>query len=204
MQNLNFIIGGAVLAIYLTVSGCSPVKREPFTCNVHLNSASGGVIDVTRIDPNPKLPFPDKPLHIFWHAPADGAGMDLIVNYPAATLMDVGVSNGGRLQFSPGIGSSAAEFQAVFSTGDDKAWRFGADPDFSSEQGDFIISTNNPSGKAITEAINSGKRIKVVILKNDKVLTSETFDTSPTVERNKLLDQARPLVETLDSRFLPS
>ncbi len=218
MQGLKIATAFSIVAAAVTASACVPVKK-PFTCKVHLNSLEGaGSLDITRIDPIPRLPV--RPLQVFWHPPvdaptndasmdasaaykaaADSSAMDLVIGYSNATLKGFGISDGGRLQFSPGIGSNANDFQAVVSDGSDKSWRFSADPDFTSEQGDFIFSTDDPLGKAVTDAINAQKIIKVVILKDGKQIASESFDTSTTPGRDKLLAQGRPLIESLDPRF---
>ncbi len=171
------------------------------TCEVYLNTLNGGSLDVIRIDPNPRLPSQIRPLQVFWHPPADGNAMDLVISYRAAKLTDFGVPDGSRVKFAPGVGSSADQFQADISDGGSQIWRFRADPDFGAEQGDFIMLTDNPAGKAVTAAINSGKSLKVVILKDGKTIASESFDTSATVGRDRLLAQARQVIETTDSRF---
>jgi hypothetical protein len=200
MQYLKLVVGAGAIAMILTIVACAPSKK-PLTCEAHLHSPDGGSIDVSRIDPNPALPYPDRPLHIFWHPPADGAGMDLIVGYPAATLQAFGTSNGGRVQFAPGISSRADQFQALFSADGSQTWRFGVDPDFGSDQGDFIISKGDSSGGAVSAALNDRKSIKVVILKDGKAVGSESFDTSATVGRDLLLAQARQLIERSDPRI---
>jgi len=200
MEYVKRTLKAMLLLASLPLFACSP-PIKPLTCEVHLNSGNGGSIDVSRIDPNPALPFPDRPLHIFWHPPADGASMDLFVDYPKATLRDFGDSNGGRIQFAPGVSSNVKQFQALVSDESAQSLRFDADPDFGPEQGDFIFSADSSSGKGVTAMIKEGKSIKVVILKDGKSVASESFDTSATVGRDQLLAQARRLVEGADPRF---
>ena len=223
MRHMRMATCGCVVALMLATGACAPASaKEPFTCEIHLNSLEGsGSVDVVRIDPNPKLPFPVRPLQIFWHPPiyssaaenspmnsaeahsamAAASSMDLIVGYREASLKDFGLSHGGRLQFPPGIGSSAGQFEAIVNDGGTQAWRFKADPDFGPDQGDFIFSADDPAGKAVTAAINSGKIIKVTILKDGKEMASDSFDTSVVAGRDKLLANVRPLFETLDPRY---
>ena len=197
---LRYVATASTLTIILAVGACFPLK-QPQTCQVHLSSGGGGTLDVGVIDPDSKLPFKDQPLHVFWHPPIKGGGMDLVISYRSANLNALGTPTGGRTQFAPGIGSSASQFQALVSDGDAQVWRFGADTDFGSEQGDFIFSTNDPSGRAVISAIASGKTVKVVILKSGISVASASFNSSATSGRDRLLATARHIIETSNPRF---
>lgn len=216
-MELKFIIGWSVAVVVLAVS--SHAIAEPLECHVNVSSL-GAAVDVTRTDPSPTLPFQVPLLQILWHPPTEdtspsdsanamtsfstwpnSAAMDLIIVYRGATLKALGVSTGGRLQFSPGIGTKAAEFQAVVTDGDNQVWHFDVDPDFGAQQGDFIFSTDDPAGKAVIDAINDGKIINIEILKDGKAAASETFYTSAIAGRDRLLALARPIIEASNPRY---
>ncbi len=193
---MKYISYLGLLAV-LAMVACAP-KKQPMLCDVKMNSLDGGEIDVVRTDTDPRARTKIRPLQVFWQPPADGETMQLVVGYHHATLSGFGLTESGRLQFAPGIGAQAQDFQATANADGEPIANFSADSDFESEQGNFIFSTKDPAGRAMADAINKGKRIEVTIYKGGNVVAKEDFTTSGTGARDSLLVKAKQLIDSND------
>jgi hypothetical protein len=194
------LAGWGVIATTLLMMSAGASAKTPVTCTISAESLEGGgALNVSAYDPDSAASLGVPPLKVLWDPPGgEDDSVELAISYKTPSLNAFGASNGGMVKFAPGIGGRADQFLAIVSTGGAELGRFRVDPDFGAAQGDFVFSADDRRSDAVIAAINAGKRIEITILKDGAKVTSDTFDTSSTPGRDRLLAQARHLVETSD------
>lgn len=204
MRKLKLVIWGGIAAA-LMASSAGAFAKTLMTCETKFTSREGGGgLHIITFDPDPKATLPVPLLQVYWKPPQSGSTMEFIVSYGKASLNAFGATDGAYVKFAPGIGSRAAQFQAIVSTGGAELGRFQVGPDLGPGQGIFMFSADDPAGKAVLDAVNAGKRVDIAILKDGVKVASETFDTTATPARAQLLDYSRQLIETADPRVCKS
>ncbi len=201
-----------IFALAGMLVACSPATKTksslslPMTCSVDLTSEEGGRLEVTKREPDPTLPLPLPPLQIIWHPPTLGSSVDLVIGYNGSSLEKLSYPSGGHVRFTPRGGLGGGHYKALMTSGSAQIWLFGStdvgiestDVGVSPKFADVTFSTDQPDGAAVMTAIDKGQHIRIVLLNEDKLVVSATFNTSATTGRDKLLAQARHLVETSD------
>lgn len=199
MYKKNITVAMVLLLLSATASAChAPASKMAFDCQVDLATQEGGRVNITRIDASDKLPF-SIPMHIGWHPPGEGDGIDFAVGYPSSRVNDLGFPSGGHAEFTALANTNASQYEAVITVNGTLVARL-ASPDISvgPQHSDIDFSANRPSGKSVLAAVASGKQIKIEIWGKGKLVASKTFDTSAIHARNDLILKAKHLIETSD------
>lgn len=215
MPSKTYTIALAALGFTAVMSGCTPsVKPKTSaklpTCTVDLKSEDGGHLEVFSRNLDPRLPISAvlPALQILWHPPTLGSSADLVIAYRKSSLEKLDDLDGGHVRFRPVKGIRPKTYEALATVGSTQIWHFestdveveaGDNPTFA----DLILSEDRPGGGAVLTAINNGQHIRIALLDEGKQIASATFNPSATAGRDKLLAQARHLIETSDPSVCP-
>lgn len=190
------------LTLLIAFSGCdrkSSVSKI-ITCDVSLGAPQAGRIDITRFDPNPKLPPIDQ-YQIFWSIPSSSPSIQLIAGY-GNKLVPLNVAIAARAQFTPPEGAIPDKYSAEVSISNEKVVNFNnSDFNVGQDQVDIVFDIEKTGGKAIIDAINKKNAIKIILMNNGKKIYSGEFYLDQTKSRDEVYLQAKNLVENSDPKY---